>query len=68
MQNYLVKNKLRIRSTLSHYVSFTKIAGIRVLCMSLNLIKCSSHLKENKNGILFPYKVRVCPTCWLCYT
>ena len=34
-------------SRLSHYVSFIKIAGIAALCMSLNLIKYSSHLKEN---------------------
>ena len=34
-------------SGLSHHVSFIKIAGIIALCMSLNLIKCSSHLKEN---------------------
>ena len=51
MQNYLVKNKLRVRGTLSHCVSFIKIAGIRVLCMSLNLINCSSHLKENTKSI-----------------
>ena len=35
-------------SGLSHHVSFIKIAGIIALCMSLNLIKCSSHLKENQ--------------------
>ena len=34
-------------SRLSHYVSVLKIAGIKVLCISLNLIKHSSHLKEN---------------------
>ena len=34
-------------SGLSHHVSFIKIVGIIALCMSLNLIKCSSHLKEN---------------------
>ena len=35
-------------SRLSHDVSFiTEIAGITALCMSLNLIKHSSQLKEN---------------------
>ena len=44
-------------SRLSHHVSFIKIAGITALCMSLNFIKYSSHLKENKKNILFAYKV-----------
>ena len=34
-------------SPLRNYVSYIKKAGIRVLCMPLNLIKYSSHLKEN---------------------
>ena len=40
---------------LSHHVSFIKIAGITALCTSLNLIKYSTHLNENKKSILFPY-------------
>ena len=34
-------------SRLSHYVSVLMIAGIKVLRISLNLIKYSSHLNEN---------------------
>jgi len=55
-------------SRLSNYVSFIEIAGIRSLCMSLSLIKYSSHLKENikKHLILLQSSLkRVCTTCWL---
>ena len=46
---------------LSHYVSFINmIAGIRAMCLSLSLIKSSSHLKENikrKRNFWFPCKL-----------
>ena len=58
-------------SRLSRYVSFSKIAGIRALCMSYNLIKYSSHLKEitkKKHLIFLQSSLRhICSTCWLCY-
>ena len=49
-----------------------KIAGITALCMSLNLIKYSSHLKEDikkkKHLISLQRSIKhVCSTCWLCY-
>ena len=34
-------------SRFSHYVSFIKVAAIRALCMSLNLIKYSSHERKH---------------------
>ena len=50
-------------SRLSHHLSFIKIAGITALCMSLNLIKYSSHVKENIIYIyiyIYIYYVCVC--------
>ena len=55
-------------SRLSHHVSFIKIAGITALRMSLNLIKYSSHVKEN---IIYIYILCLCmfvlSSCWFCY-
>ena len=47
LYQFIVSVEKLLYSRLSHYVSFIKIAGIRALCMLLNLIKHSSHLKED---------------------
>ena len=48
-------------SRLIHHVSFIKIAGITALRMSLNLIKYSSHVKENNIYIyIYIYIYYVC--------
>ena len=63
-------------SRLSHHVSFIKIAGITAfnLRMSLNLIKYSSHVKENIIYIyiyIYIYILCLCmfvlSSCWFCY-
>ena len=45
--------KTRLYSRVSHNVSFSKIAGIRALCISLSLIEFSWHLKDNKKTFDF---------------
>ena len=45
---------------LSHHVSIIKIAGITALRMSLNLIKYSSHVKENIYIYIYIMFVYVC--------
>ena len=58
-------------SRLSHHVSFIYVAGVRALCMSLNLIKYASHLKKKqKKKLLISLQSslkHVCSTCWLYY-
>ena len=52
-------------SHVSHYVSFIKKAGIiaLALCMSLNLSKYSSHLKENIKKKSFDFLTKFIEAC-----